>query len=140
MKPPLPCPTYGVTLPVVAIDVRDGDTITVQIRETKLVWAVRLIDCWCPELHRGDEATRDLARQAKEYARQVLFDGPNAGDLRVFVPLPEIPQGTEHVNLLGYLTFDRIPGYLYVGPGQTLNRLLVLAGLASTTKQGPLGE
>jgi hypothetical protein len=70
----------------------------------------------------------------------VLVDGPNAGDVRCFIPLPEIKPGTKNVNLLSWLSFDRIPGYLFVGPNQTLNRLLVQAGLASSTKGGPLGK
>ena len=140
MIAPMQCPTYGVTLPCQLVEIRDGDTIVVAIRGMSLVWAIRLIDCWCPETNRGEEKLRKLGRAGSEYARQVLHDGPNAGDLRVHIPLPEIAAGTEGVNLLSFLTFDRIPGYLYVGPHQTLNRLLVLAGLASSTKGGPLGK
>lgn len=140
MNAPASCPPFGLSLPVELVEIRDGDTIVVRLRGMALVWAVRLVDCWCPELHRGASASRQLGERASEYARQVLQDGPNAGDLRWFIPLPEIEQGTRNVNLLSWLTFDRIPGYLFVGPDQTLNRLLVLAGLASSTKGGPLGQ
>ena len=141
MKAPQTCPPFGVSLPVRLVEIRDGDTIVVTLRQTEgLVWAVRLIDCWCPELHRGARASQQIARDASEYVRQVLVDGPSAGDLRWFIPLPEIEHGTRNVNLLSWLSFDRIPGYLFVGPDATLNRLLVQAGLASSTKGGPLGQ
>lgn len=127
----------GITVPVELVDVRDGDTVEVKLRGSHYVWAIRLRDCWAPELHKGPIEHRALARKAKEIAREILT-GADPGDLRLFIPWPAASEGP--INLLGLATFDRVVGFIYVGPSQTLNRMLVNMGLASTTKEGPLGQ
>jgi endonuclease YncB( thermonuclease family) len=135
---PTHCPPFGICLPITLAEVRDGDTVVVQIRHTNTLWAIRLKHCWCKELRGGTEASRKLARAAKEYTRQVL-EAADHGDLRLCIPFPEV-DGGDGLNILSFLTFDRVPGYIYVGPTQTLNRMLVAQGLASTTKDGELGR
>lgn len=137
-KQPVPeeCPAFGVTLPVEWHRNRDGDTPEVQLPGGSLVWAVRLEDCWCFELRRGTEVERAVGRQALRYADQVLSE---CDDLRWHIPIDR-DMNLKGANIFKLLTFDRLPGYLYVGPKQTLNRMLVDKGLASTTKGGRLGE
>lgn len=137
--PPTQCPPYGVCVPVTFVRVRDGDTIEVQILGGAMTWAVRLIDCWCPELHRGSEVLRKLARAAREFAGDVCARADD-GDLRWFVPAPKLEAGVTGLNILAHISFDRVPGYLYVGPSQTLNQMLVEKGFASSTKGGELGR
>lgn len=135
--PPTKCPPLGFTFPVELVDVRDGDTVEVRLRGSHYVWAIRLADCWAPELHRGPEGTRDVARKAAQMAREILSLA-DEGDLRLFIPWPET--GDKPINPLSLATFDRVVGFIYVGPSQTLNRMLVNMGLASTTKDGQLGQ
>lgn len=135
---PTHCPPMGITVPVELVDVRDGDTIEVRLRGSNYVWAIRLMDCWAPELHRGPHEERGLARKSAAIAREIL-ESADAGDLRLFVPWPEKFNG-ETINPLSIATFDRVPGFIYVGPNQTLNRMMVAKGLASSTKEGPLGQ
>lgn len=47
----------------------DGDTVEVKIERTV---RVRLLDCWAPELHRGDEAERAAGRRSKENLEALL--------------------------------------------------------------------
>lgn len=131
-------PPNGITVPVELHRVRDGDTVEVCLHGSGMVWAVRLIDCWCPELKRGPDWSRKIGYKAKEFATEVLGT-TDAGDLHLFVPLPERGEGVAGLNLLSLVTFDRVPGFLFVGPVQTLNRMLVEKGLASSTKDGELG-
>jgi endonuclease YncB( thermonuclease family) len=134
---PRHCPPYGFCVPVTPSKARDGDTVVVHVQHLALEWAVRLIACWCPELHRGSKESQAIGKRAKAFAQDVL-DKADEGDLRWFVPFSSIDG--ENINILKFLSFDRVPGYLYVGPTQTLNRMLVDAGLASTTKGGELGK
>jgi endonuclease YncB( thermonuclease family) len=124
-------------VPCTPSHVRDGDTVVVHVRNHPWEWAIRLIDCWCPELRRGSKESRVIGKKAKEFAEDVLSKA-DEGDLRWFVPFSNLTE--ENMNVIGHFSFDRVPGYLYVGPTQTLNRMLVEAGLASTTKEGPLGK
>jgi hypothetical protein len=110
--------------------------VLVHIKRLSLEWAIRLAECYCPEVSRGPEASKALGRRARDFTRSVLEEA-DEGDLRWFVPFSNIDG--ENINILKFLTFDRVPGYLYVGPTQTLNRMLVSAGLASSTKAGRLG-
>lgn len=136
MTAPTHCPPRGLCLSVAFVRARDGDTIEVSLPGGALVFAVRLVDCWAPELRRGTDAERRKGYEALEYARQVC-EAADPGDLRLHIPLPE--GDVRGVNPLKWITFDRIPGYLYVGGSRTLNEMLVAAGLASTSKGGELG-
>lgn len=94
------------------------------------MWAVRLLDCWCPEMR------EEGGPEANDFTNEVLA---NADELYWHVPFSE-DINIDGMNILKLPTFDRLLGYLYVGPTQTLNRMLVERGLASTTKHGKLGE
>ena len=120
------CPPSGLCLPVVYDHCRDGDTIVVRIPGSAFTWAVRLLDCWCPE----KDTTIGLA--ATTFAKEVL-SASDPNDLRLYVPLPT------GVNILRSLSFDRIIGVLFVGPTQSLNSMLIQHSLASSVKNGELG-
>lgn len=118
MNQPQPhtCPPVGLCLPVEYRRCRDGDTVEVSLHQSRWVWAVRLLDCWCPESRDpgGPEATA--------FAVTVLED---CDDLRLFVPFdPE----RRIQNPLQLFTFDRVLGYLYVTSTRTLNQMIVDAG------------
>lgn len=122
------CPPFGLCLPCEYVESRDGDTVVVRVKNTSLNWAIRLIDTWAPEV-KG--STRLAGLQAKTFVHEVLEEAGD--DLRVFIPAPEIHG--PHPNLLQWLTFDRIPGYIFVDSKQTLNQMVVAAGHATETKQ-----
>jgi hypothetical protein len=88
--------------------------------------------------------SRKLGYAALEFAKDVCA-AADPGDLRWFVPFPDVVPDADGggaldgVNVLRRLTFDRVPGFLYVGPTKTLNRMLVEKGLASSSKGGELG-
>jgi hypothetical protein len=135
---PTQCPPRGLSLPVEFVRARDGDTVEVRLHGSGMIRAIRLIGCWAPELKRGPDWSRKIGYAAKEFAFETLAHA-DVGDLVLFVPLPNLPDGAVGLNLLSFVTFDRIPAFLYVGPHQTLNRMLVEKGLASTEKGGELG-
>lgn len=126
-------PPLGLCLPCQLSRVVDGDTIEVTITGG-VAWRLRLIDCWCPEV-RGADREKGLA--AKRAAEQAL---EKATSMAVFVPLPTLPVPAKShdspLNLLGLLTFDRVPAWLYLDETQTLNALLVKQGHATKTKRG----
>ena len=107
---------------------RDGDTIVVRVNGSAFTWAVRLIDCWCPELR----APKGYA--AKKYVEEILQQ-IDPSELRLFIPAPS------SANLLReLLSFDRVLGHIFISPTQSLNELLVQFGYASSTKTGELGQ
>jgi len=114
---------------------RDGDTPEVKLPGGALVWAIRLLNCWCPELHRGTTEQKEIGRLAWVYANNVL---EKSDDLYWHIPFSK-DINVDGLNILQLATFDRLLGYLYVGTSQTLNQMLVDKGLASTTKNGELG-
>ena len=126
------CPPFGLCLPVEFHAARDVDTIEVRVSGSSFVWAIRLVDTWGPELHRGDAASQRVAAEGKAWVEKYLA---SIFGLRLWVQLPH----TE--NLLKCLSFDRVPGFLFVGGGEeTVNRMIVRRGYASSTKGGELGE
>jgi len=126
------CPPFGLCVPVIYERARDVDTIEVSLLASGLVWAIRLVGVWGPELHRGPQDSQKLAREGKEWIELFLR---SQSDLRLHIELPHTP------NVLKSLTFDRVPGVLYVGPGEmTVNKMIVNRGYASSTKGGRLGE
>ena len=112
-------PQHGLSLPVHFHRCRDGDTVEVRLSLSERVWAIRLIDCWCPELNKPG------GLEAKAFAQGVLGA---AGELTLFIPMPHYVD-----NLLKNLTFDRIPGHLFVGD-DNLASLLIAAGHATEAK------
>jgi len=112
------CPPTGLCVHVRYRRCRDGDTVEVSTRHSDRLWAIRLIDCWCPELR------EEGGHEAKEFAESVLS---GADDVYAYIPEPD-----NAVSLLKNLTFDRIPGYLFVGAGRSLNEMLVDAGHATS--------
>ena len=107
-------PRVGICLPVRYSRCRDGDTIEVTLPYSALVHAIRLVDCWCPEM--GEPG----GIEAKEFAESVLS---NAEDLRAFFV---IPQGTTSLSKL--FSFGRVVGELWVSETQTLNDMLIESG------------
>lgn len=120
-------PPYGLSLPCRFVRARDGDTIEVAFPGSTRVWAIRLIDCWCEETNRGPEETRAKGQEAKAYARKLCED--HAHDMSVLILAP-----TDPLNLLSALTFDRVPGYIFLSSTLTLNEALVASGHAVKEK------
>ncbi len=114
-------PPHGICLPCRFVRVRDGDTVEVSVY-SGLVWAIRLLDCCCPELHEPG------GPEAKAFAEQVLEEAD--AELSVWIPAPR-----ETTNLLKNLTFDRVPGDIYVGTERTLTSMLLGKKLARRWKE-----
>lgn len=129
--PPAPpdAPPLGLCLPVVITSVRDGDTVCVQLRGSERVFAIRLLDCWAPERHSAP------GRRATNYMRNIMRESADE-DVRLFIPLGE---QVDQYNIFDALTFDRVLGHVYIGH-LTLTRMLIRAGLASSTRDGELGQ
>ena len=123
-------PEPGFCAPVYFVRARDGDTLEVCIQGTALTWAIRLIDVWAPELHSGEQ--RQQAAASKAFLEETMH-AADPSQLRLFVPPPKT------LNVLASLTFDRIPGYIWIGD-VCLNELIVAKGYASSTKGGQLGQ
>lgn len=113
-------PRVGLCIPVRYSRCRDGDTVEVSLPQSAYVWAIRLLDCWCPELNKPG------GREAKEFAESVLED---CEDLFLFLPIV-----SPITNIAKILSFDRLVGELWVSPTQTLNEMLVEAGYATRAK------
>jgi endonuclease YncB( thermonuclease family) len=114
-----------VCLPCVARRAIDGDTIEVSLVGSERRYAIRLIDCWCPEMREpGGPAAKAEAEHALGQAR----------DLALFIPLP-----ADMLHPLNFLTFERIPGHLFLNPYTTLSEWLVRKGFA-TAKKTPKGN
>lgn len=130
-QPPAPFPPTGLCVRAEFVKARDGDTIEVRMQGSAYTFALRLIDCWCPETDSRDPAQKAIGLKGKEFTTEQC----RKGWLTVFVPL----KATDYP--LKSLTFDRVPAWIYVGDERTtLNEQLVKAGLASTQKNKPLGE
>ena len=107
-------------LPCIWRHCRDGDTVVISVQNPKKNqlssrhWAIRLIDVWCPEKHTPE------GKKAKHACEMLLEE---AGDLSVWIPPPKKIE-----NILANLTFDRIPGYIWLGQDQTLNEVMIRRG------------
>lgn len=129
-------PPYGLHIPCRVTEVRDGDTIVVSIREP-FSWAIRLLDCWCPESRSKDAKEKAAGIAAKAYCQR-LVDASQ--QLSVEIRWPEdlvarIKSG-EQINPLRELaTFDRIVGIVWIDDGRTLNEAMIAAGHATKAKQ-----
>ena len=108
---------FGLHLPCKYVRARDGDTIEVQIL-SGLTWAIRLIGVNCFERYTGE------GKAATKFVKDVLEE---ADDLSVWLPAPKHAE-----NLLKNLTFDRVPGHVFVGESN-LADMIVHAGHGAYT-------
>lgn len=102
-------PPYGICVPCHFAGLRDGDTPLVRLRTGQQI-AVRLIDCWCPEMSEAGGA------KAKEFLG-LLLDGAD-GELSMWVPLARDRNADGVVDVMEILaaqSFDRVPGRLFIG-------------------------
>jgi endonuclease YncB( thermonuclease family) len=104
------------------VKVRDADTIEIALPGSTHVWAIRLIDVWAAERN------TDEGKAAKAGCERILSD-VGAGELAVSIPAPHDVR-----NLLRNLTFDRVPGYVWLDAVETLNARLVRDGLGYATR------
>ena len=114
-------PPYGFSSPVKYLRCRDGDTVVVSLSGSNRRWAIRLLDCWCPESHKpgGTEATL--------YAEKLLSE---CSELSLFVPRPD----NVFELLKSLFSFDRLLGHLFISKDQTLSEAMVEAGHATKEK------
>lgn len=117
-------PAPGICLHVDVVSIRDGDTLVVSLKGGGREWAIRLIDCWAPEL------SGPLGRVSFR-AAQELIDSADPDEIMVHIPEPKHTD-----NLLRNLTFDRIPGTLWLDENRSLNAEMVRLGFATKTKEG----
>ena len=139
MTPP---PPIGLCIPVqVASEtyqqgIHDGDTVKLHPSWSKLVFALRILDCWCPEVQiRGkakefSQEKKDRILRVGQAARDELSDLLSNRDLRFAVPF-EIVQ---NYNIFDMLTFGRVLGHLWADEIHVAQHL-VGKGLAFRTKQ-----
>lgn len=123
-------PEPGFAVPISFLRARDADTIEVRPIYTALTIAVRLIDVWAPELHRGNQ--QELASQGRRW----VSDYMNQADPESLLLHIPFHKGD---NPLKFLSFDRIPGYVWNGD-VLVNELVVVNGFASSKKNGELGR
>jgi len=116
----MPRPPAGLCVPCTVKHVRDGDTVEVVVLGGAHTWAIRLIDCWV------DDKNKPLNEAARKYLTQWMSG--NTEPVYLHIPLPRVTD-----NLLKNLTFDRIPGYVYVGE-KTINETMVIKGFATKSK------
>jgi endonuclease YncB( thermonuclease family) len=112
------------------IRVIDGDTIEVEIRR---VFRVRLLDCWAPESKqdpRVPENRRAIEKQKGQDAKEYLIRLSDGADVVVQIPLT--PDG----DVSKVWTMGRVLGRVWLtkNPAQSLNRMMVASGHATTTK------
>ncbi len=118
-----PVPEAGWTTPAEITRVIDGDTVEVAV--TRRI-RVRLLDCWAPELRRGDPLQRAAGEAAKRALQSLL--GADSGRV-----LLQIPSG-EGQQLSEVFSFGRVLGRLFLGDGREVSQLLVDRGFARREK------
>lgn len=123
-------PEPGFVVPCLFKRARDADTLEFTPLGTAIIVAIRLIDVWAPELHRGDQ--RELAVAGQKWVTNYM-NAADPADLLVRIPFPTGD------NPLKFLTFDRIPGYVWNGD-VLVNELIVVNGFASRQKDGMIGR
>jgi len=116
------------------IRIIDGDTIEVEIRR---VFRVRLLDCWAPESRqdpRVPENRRAIEKQKGQDAKEYLIRLSDGADVVVQIPL------TADGDVSKVWTMGRVLGrvWLTTNPAQSINRMMVAAGHATTTKPDEL--
>lgn len=113
-------PPRGIHFDCAIHRVIDGDTVIVTLPGSDRQWHIRLIDCWAAE--RNTDEGKAAKRKAEELCSTSLC------------PSVQIPAPRDVVNLLGNLTFDRIPGHLWLDDQTTLNEAMVASGFATKEK------
>jgi len=126
-RKPMKRPPFGITIPVIYSRVRDGDTIEVKMAHSGFIFAVRLLDCWCPPKNTKDGAKATAVADK-------LLQRANPVDLALYIPF----NGTLHP--FEHLTFDRVLAHVFISEDRTLGEALIEKGLASSKKGGTLGE
>jgi endonuclease YncB( thermonuclease family) len=102
----------------------DGDTVYVTPHGGILEWPIRLIDCWAPELSEAGGI------EARDHCRKLLAAA--AGKLWLFIPPPRHQKWP-----LADLSFERVPGYVWLNETTTLNEAMIAAGHATATRPTP---
>ncbi|MEM8865627.1 MAG: hypothetical protein AAGF31_08815 [Planctomycetota bacterium] len=121
-------PLPGITARCKVIEVYDGDTLTVEITQRV---RVRLLDCWAPEVRTTDDSEKKLGLLSKNNLAS-LAEGKSGV---IHVPTGHADRADD------VLTFGRALGWIWVdGFSASLSRQQVKAGMASTVKDGELGE
>lgn len=121
------CPPRGLTLDGRVINIVDGDTIDV---ETRVVYRIRLLDCWAPESRTTDPVEKARGLQSK----QRMLDLADGRSVRVFVPI-------DSGDLSDLLTLGRVLGHVWplddTGRPQlvSLSARMVAEGYATAAKQ-----
>ncbi len=116
-------PRHGLCLPCVYRHCQDGNTVFVSRQGSTQEWAIRLINCWAPDIYTA------AGCDAKAFAESILEDV----ELTVYIPAPG-----EVENLLrNVVPFDRLLGWIFVDTENTLNQMMVLAGHATESKPKP---
>lgn len=111
-------PPPGLCLPCRVTRVIDGDTVEITVTGG-LAWRIRLIGVNCPELrHAG-------GKEARRFTESALR---TAGEIYVWVPVPG--PLWEIQNLAKLLSFERVPGDLWLSDSQLLSEALLAAGHA----------
>lgn len=120
-------PPLGLCVPVEYVRCRDADTVVVKLRTSQQV-AVRLIDCWAAEA-----GTREGDR-ASDYCERLLADAREQNlPMVAWFPLAcdrDKSGVIDLTDMLKALSFDRVPGRLFVGD-RDLSVILVAEALAT---------
>lgn len=125
-------PEPGLCVDAICDRERDADTIEAHVPGSAYVFALRLIDTWSPETDDKDVNDRRIAREGKAFVHAKCV----GQSIRVYIPFT----GGSREPLKA-LTFDRVPAWVWVeGDRDSLNKIVVERGFASTTKAGKLGE
>lgn len=111
-------PPYGACFPVKFRRARDGDTISVSLVHSDRQWFIRLHGVDTPE--RGEPGFAD----AKQLTERLCREAELTDDLAVFIPRP-----ADLENLLANVTFDRLPGLVFLNESVELGDVLVRRGL-----------
>ena len=121
-------PPLGICIPCEWHRNRDGDTVEVKLR-TGQIAAVRLIDCWCAEKHTAN------GRLATKFLDAYFGGNSSRGRMRLWVDLadPRADGIVDLTDILKALTFDRVPGYLFVGDSN-VSEVMVESGHATRSK------
>ena len=116
-------PPKGICVSVEWERCRDGDTVEVRLRTGQTV-AVRLMGIDCPERHTPE------GRAAKEFLDSLLER--NDDPLTLWLPPLKDTDGDgvlDVKDVLGQMSFDRVPGVLFVGT-EELGGILIRHGHA----------
>jgi len=119
-------PAYGITSHCRYVGCRDGDTVILRVSWWPDAVVVRLMDCWCCECDDQRPIVKKAALAAKVFANEVLSNG---GELSLHLPGHIFAKG-----LVKALSFDRIPGHIFVGTEKTLSDMIVMSGHGWRTK------